>query len=577
MHSTVNWQRSDHSPKEARRRQRQLREENLRKRVELFARCETDPVYRAAVLNILRAVPQEGETQLEAVIRGCLFYFEYFAWTYNPREKLEYRIQPMVLYREYQPDIVIHMIKDIERTLGTDERSDTLFEKSRDMGLSWIVYHVAIYYMLYRDGNILVGSNTVADLDKIDDLGTPFEKMRLQLRQMFALTPWALPADFNPNTDMPECIIRLGEGRQILGKASTANFGRGPRCTFIIIDEYQSWECAEPAYVSCSYTSQCRFIIGTPLGPNNHYARLARGETDDDVFVYRVHWTNHPLKAAGLEYVDGKPSSPWYRIQVKKFSPELVASEIDIKYDVSTKAHIFYDFLEIHRVKHLEPVDDGSRIIRIWDPGLTFAVLFIQVDRHGRVLVLREEIFEHAEIHNVASEIVQISQEDYGDFDFDDPGDPAGGTRVNSSQTVPEYEVLQEYDIFVDYYFIQEMAPKTRVKARIQAIHNKLRELCTSKSCPGPAFLIDETKCPKLVEALSEKYRWKLDRITKEALDVVAEVHPYEDVVDCLGYGLLYKFGVGGTGGGNRSRRTEVEKGSVSWDRPGMNRTRRRA
>ena len=542
----------------------------MRRRVELFAQCEADPTFRAAVLNILTGVPLEGESHIEAVVRGCLFYFEYFAWTYDPREKPDSRIQPMVLYKEYQPQIVRHVIEQIEATIGSIERSDTLFEKSRDMGLSWLIYHIAIYYLIFREGNILVGSNTAGDLDKLGDMGTTFEKMRLQMRQLFELTPWVLPASFNPKTDMPECIIRLGEGRQILGKPSTANFGRGPRATFIILDEYQSWDNAYPAFTSCTMTSNCRFLIGTPLGPHNHYARLARGEAEEKVYVYRVHWTLHPLKAAGLSTDEnGQPTSPWYRMQCSKLSPEQVASEIDIKYDVSTKARIFYDFLEIHRVKKLEPVR-GSRIIRVWDPGQTFAVLFMQIDRHQRCLVLREEIFEHADIHDVAQEVIQISQQYYSDFEFDDCGDPAGANRTNSAQEAPEYQILNEYDIFVDYFYVQEMQARARVKSRIQAIRNKLRELCTSPTCPGPSFLIDETRCPKLAEAMSEKYRWKIDRITKKPLDIVDEQHPWEDVVDCLGYGLLYKFGVSGTGGTASNRRVEIEKGSVSWKRSGM-------
>lgn len=569
---------SKREPKEvtlAKRQQRKLRDECAKKRVELYARCETEPEFRAAVINMCSGKPFEGESEVEAAIRGCLFYFYYFAWTYDPRLKPEDQYQVMVLY-EYQLKIVSHVITQTEGTIDGVDRYDGLFEKSRDMGLSWLIYHIAIWYMLFRNGNILVGCNTVGDLEKIGDLSTPFEKMRSQMRQLHKLTPWILPLGFNIEKDMPELLIRCGEGKQIVGKPSTPNFGRGPRVTFAILDEYQSWENAYPAFTSSTETTNCRWIIGTPLGPHNHYARLARKEADEVVDVYRVHWSDHPIKGAGaVRDEKGAYWSPWYQMKIAKMSPEQVASELDIKYDTSTRARVFTEFTDLHKAKNLRPFE-GTRILRIWDPGKTFCVLFLQIDRWHRCLVLREEIFEDAEIHNVAEEIQQISAECYPDFEFDDCGDPAGASRVSSAQEAPEYTILNEYDIFVDYFYIQEMQPRLRVKARLQAIHNKLRELSTFQDRkdgtiqPGAAFLVDEDRCPKLVEALSEKYRWKIDKATKKPLDIIDEVHPYEDVVDCLGYGLLYKFGVSGTGGTSTQNKVTVEKGSVSWKRSGV-------
>lgn len=560
---------------EAKAEQRAIREECLKKRIMLFARCEVEPEFRAAVLNQLTGTPADGEDAIEAAIRGCLFYFYYFAWTYDPRALPKEQYQPMVLY-PYQVKIIRWIITNIESVIDSIDRFDGLFEKSRDMGLSWIIYQVAIWYMIFRRGNVLIGCNTVGDLDKLGDLSTPFEKLRSQIRQLHQLTPWVLPDTFDIDKDMPEAMIRMGEGRQIVGKPSTASFGRGPRVTFVIMDEYQSWEMAYPAFTSSTETSNCRFIIGTPLGPHNHYARLARGEADEKVYVYRVHWSDHPIKGRGLKRDErGQLWSPWYAWKTEKMAPEQVASELDIKYDTSTKARVFTGFSQdVHTRKQLETLR-GTKILRVWDPGKTFAVLFLQIDKWHRIRVLREEIFDNAELHHVAQEIQQISQEYYGDHEFEDCGDPAGASRVSSAQEAPEYTILAEYDIHVDYFYIQEMQPRLRVKARIQSIQNKLRELVSVNDKAEPALLIDATRCPKLIEALSEKYRWKQDKVSKKILDVIDEQHPFEDVVDCLGYGLLYKFGVSGTGGYHSQEKVTVEKGSVSWKRSGVMRRSR--
>lgn len=522
----------------------------LQERVALYLQCEHDEQFRAAVYK--------------RCSESCFYFIYYFGWTYDPREKLENQKVPFLLY-PFQRELLTWFRENIDATTGSIERRDLFIEKSRDMGLSWLVYIMAVWYWLFRDGNILVGSNTATDVDKQGDMSTPFEKMRFLIRE---LPQWILPPGFDLSKDMPEMLIRgKRSGQQIVGKPSTVNFGRGPRVTFAILDEFQSWENAQSAFTSCSQTTNCRIIIGTPLGPHNYYAKLARGEVKQTVIKKRVHWSLHPTKSAGLTRTpEGELTSPWYEEQKKSMAPEEIASELDIKYDTSTAGKVFPDFTESHIVDILRPVE-GKRILRVWDPGLTFAVLWMQIDDHNRCLVLRELVLENARIHDVAQTVLQISEEEFKGFDFEDIGDPAGASRLASAQEAPEYTVLSlEYDINVDYYTFSDMQARLRVKSRVTAIHGKLRDFCPTVKPATPALLVSRKNCPFLCEALLEKYRYKVDRLTRRPLDIIDEQHPFEDVVDCLGYGLVHKYGVSGrskgTGGGSN---VVIEKGSVAW------------
>lgn len=513
-------------------------------RLELEAQCESDPELRGAVLAQCAA--------------DFFFFCYYFVWTHDPRELSRNQVIPLVPY-QYQVELIQWFIENIFATIGTIVNRDLLVEKSRDMGLTWIVLALIVWLWRFHTGNCLIGSETAPKVDTKGNLATHMEKCRFIIRRW---PRWMDPAGFDLEKDMPEMLIRCPDA-QISGAPPTEEFSRQGRYMVIFLDEYSVWECDEPAFAATSESTQCRLIVGTPRGPHNHYARLAQGKAPEKVLKKRVHWTLHPIKSAGLELDEqGNPTSPWYREKCKGKTPEAVAAELDIKYDTSTNALVFPEFMEGHRKQNLKP-DPDRKILRIWDPGITWAVLWLQVDNYGRVLVLHELVVENAHLDDVADQVKRISQDRFRGFTFEDCGDPAGANRVTAAQEEPEYLLLwANHGIEVEYLGFVEMSTKIRVKARILQIKQQLREQCLQQK--SQKLLVDTKACPILTEALSEGYRWKLDRFTKKPKDEVDEKHPYEDVVDCLGYGLLYKFGLA-----KESKSTgpvRVAKGSVKWN-----------
>lgn len=488
------------------------------------------------------------DVEVQAAVRAMctqdvFFWFNHFAWTYDPRQTPDKQVVPFILW-DFQVELIQWLLENIEATLGTIERRNLAIEKSRDMGASWVVALFAFWAWNFRNYSILIGSRKMDGVDILGDMSTLFEKIRFNIKRQpnYLLPPnWS----FDKHSKLATLINPLGG--EITGEASTGDFGRGGRKTLIIFDEFAAFERDEPAWQSAAQSTNVRLAISTPLGPHNKFARIVQGKDKEVVQIKRLHWSIHPVKSAGLTHTaSGALTSPWYESQKATMSEEDIAKELDINYATSIKGQVFPDYTEKHRIRGYVP-DNSGTIVRCFDPGLTFFILWLHIDSYNRVVAFREMCIEQARIRDVGEEVVRLSTEleqQYKLGKWADYGDPAGASRSGAGSENPEYTTLAyEYDIDVDYTFMSEMPPRMRVKNRISAIRRKLGEFCVQRGTPS--LLVDVDACPLLNEALSEGYRWKVDRITREVTEQVDEKHPFEDAVDCLGYGLLGHLGLG--------------------------------
>jgi hypothetical protein len=527
-----------------------LQEMWLRKRLQLEADCR---------YGNEEYTPEQMQQAVRLMCKeDIFFFFNYFAWTVDPRQKAERQIMPFLLY-EYQVDLVKWLLEHIGATQGTIERRNLILEKSRDMGASWVVALLAMWLCYFRNSNILIGSRKEEEVDKKGDLDCPFEKIRFNVRR---LPPFLRAPGFDPDKHLGFLLLQNPEGGQIVGESANPEFGRGGRSLLTIFDEFSVWQNDDSAWKASAQTTNVRLAIATPKGPYGKFAKLASNDPEEQVIKKRLHWSMHPIKSAGIKHDhNGQLTSPWYEEQKRTMSPEDVASELDISYATSIKGLVFPDYTEQHATTKLEPVEKQP-IIRVWDPGITFCVMFLQIDHYRRVLCLQEVIFENARIRDVAEEVLKISQEEYQGYHFIDCGDPAGARRVSASQEDPEYVILAEqFGIDVDYTFMSEMPTNLRVKNRIVAIHQKLREYVYQTKTPG--LLVDSSRCPKLDEALRQNYRYRVNKFNKQVMEQIEEQHPFEDVVDCLGYGILYRLGLSTTSDSKKIQ--TVERGQVEW------------
>ena len=463
--------------------------------------------YRAELLrrlSLLKAVQHQSSAQallMEACRRDIVFWFNTFAWTYDPRS--EQPIQPFRLY-PYQEQFVRQLLKQIE------QGEDLLVEKSRDMGASWLVALTFQYCWLFRSGShFLIGSRKFDLVDQPGNVSTIFEKLRFNLRR---LPTWMRPLAFDDKLhNLKGRLLNPSLNNIIQGESNTDLFARGGRYKAILLDEFAFWPRAEAAYAAAGQSSPCRITVSTPYGKNNAFARL---RFHSPVQRASLHWSLHPHK-----------DETWYQAQCKRMSEDEIARELDINYSLSVRNRVFGEFTQEHQRaltwNELRPV------IRVWDFGYHCpACVWMQIDEKGRVLVLRECVGEREPLKQFALRVKELTDIYFPQARLQDICDPAGSQRSDKSDDT-SIEVLHGLGIVPSYQ-----------RSRISDGIERIRHLLSEEREGLPALLVDSEACPLTVEAFQSGYRYR-EGSSRETEPV--QEHPYEDVMDCVRYGVMAK------------------------------------
>ncbi len=446
--------------------------------------------------------PDVQELLLEQCRRDILFWFEHFCWTFDPRLN-----QPHQAFRLYpfQKELVMQLAHVI------DKGDDLLIEKSRDMGVSWLILLTFQYYWLFHPGSqFLIGSRKMDLVDKKGDLSTLFEKLRYNLRW---LPSWMQPKGFKPiHHDSLHKLIHPEHGNAIVGESSTVEFGRGGRYKGVFMDEFPFWDYDEQAFASSGQSTPCRILVGTPYGKNNKFAQL---RFDSPIQVKSLHWKLHPEK-----------DETWYQNQIRRMSPDEIARELDINYNLSLSNRVFSGFGEKHKREKLAPIL-GRRILRSWDFGFHFpACVFVQIDDYDRVLVLHEMVGHQELLKHFAERVLKVSDSLFPEFEFEDICDPAGSQRSDKSDKT-SIDILNNLGV---YPFFQ----RSLIISGIERIRMKL-----AAETEGIPTLLIHHRCRHLIDAFEGGYRY-----ASTDHELPYQEHPYEDVMDCLRYAVVYKCGI---------------------------------
>ena len=246
---------------------------------------------------------------------GAIFFIENFCWTYDPRSKN--KNLPVVLF-DYQRDAVRYIVEHI------DHGKNFLVEKSRDMGVSWLMVYVFLWYWLFRDGtNLLLGSYKEKLVDDGVNQDALFGKLEFAIRN---LPKWILPKRFNLKKHRNNLKLVNPESNNIIsGDTMNKNFGRGARKTAIFYDELGFWETAKESWEAGADTTACQIANSTPAG-RNFYWKLRTSGMD----VLSLLWKLHPLK-----------DKKWYEFEASRRTPEAMAQEIDLSYERSLEGRVY--------------------------------------------------------------------------------------------------------------------------------------------------------------------------------------------------------------------------------------------
>lgn len=279
----------------------------------------------------LHKSPEKQQEEMRKCAEDIMYWFENYAWIVDPRNTILYAF-PFELF-EFQKESV-EWIDDLIYTL----RSDGLIDKSRDMGVTWLIVCMFVYYWLFpREGTkfeALITSYRADEVDKKNVSSTIFEKIRSQIR---FLPSWMLPKEFDPKRDMTYMtIINPENGSTITGTTANAETGRSGRFTVIFFDEMASIEQDVSSATASTGSTNTRLYVSTPKGKLNYFAQMRFA---GDIPVRSFHWTRHPFK-----------DERWYAGQKLKMSPEMVAQELDIDYDASQPGKVFPDYSEVYHV-----------------------------------------------------------------------------------------------------------------------------------------------------------------------------------------------------------------------------------
>ena len=289
-------------------------------------RLDENLAFRAQMVRHGASSREAAQDLWIACKRDPLFYVNTFVWTYDPREPPGCKTLPFVTY-PYQDDALMEILDAVGN-------HDLLFEKSRDMGASWLCLTALEHHWHFLEGGafLLVSRNE----DYVDKAGNPkclFWKLDFILKHLPAFLRPVGVMD-KPNRTRLH-LYNEETGSVIDGESTTGDVGKGDRRTAVMLDEFASFNLDDGyrALAATADVTPCRIFNSTPQPGGRAFQEMR----ESGIRKIRLHWSVHPKKAAGL-YHDGggKPRSPWYDAEcARRPIPMLVAQELDIDFNAA--------------------------------------------------------------------------------------------------------------------------------------------------------------------------------------------------------------------------------------------------
>lgn len=302
--------------------------------------------------------------------QSCLVWINYWVYTYVVREvATDGTPLPRSQVVNQQPFVTWACQDDgIRVALECIEGGrDILFDKSRDMGASWLNVAIAMWYWLWHnDSQIIVTARIEPEVDKQGDPKTLYWKMDFLLAN---LPKWMLPAgttysDYRrPNGAFRSHMHLENPERNctIEGQASTGHIGRAGRTLFVLFDEMASQAQATGGWRSAADTTSCRIGNSTPVGSGTEYTKQwQNGVQTGQPQIIGLYYYDHPQKGRGREWrVDATGEytgtvgrgywwSPWFEREAGRRDRQDIAQNILADHIIS--GDLYFDAVDITRM-----------------------------------------------------------------------------------------------------------------------------------------------------------------------------------------------------------------------------------
>ncbi|KKM80598.1 hypothetical protein LCGC14_1338210 [marine sediment metagenome] len=468
---------------------------NWTHRAELLSNADKDPQYAAA----LRVVCS----------KSILFWVNSFCYIHEVRQELqrlhesENAALPFITY-PFQDKYILRLVKQIE------SEKDMITEKSRDMGVSWMVLVVFVWFWQFGDaGNdFLLGSRKENFVDKREDMDALFPKIRYLLRNQPAfLLPkgFALKSEADEKRHAPYMIVKNPEtGSTITGEANNKYFGSGGRRRAVLLDEYAKWEHTdESAWQSLGDVTPCRLPVSSANGKRNHFYRLRAGEIGK-IAVTRIHWEDHPHK-----------DSAWYEAEKTRRSPAELAAEGDINYAASVTNRAYESYSEQQHVKPVKYLSDAPISLMCdfnIDP-MSWAI----AHEFGGECAFFDEISMYTASTARAAETFGKRYKKHDNKQLNIYGDASGHARQRAVRGLPsEYQII--IDILRKQFGWQVTLHVPRGNPLVSPSIEALEKRLSDWERKGKSWVTIDPKCRALIESFEQTQR-KDDGLDKSGVE----------------------------------------------------------
>lgn len=243
-----------------------------------------------------------------------IFFFNRCLKTFDPRK--EARDLDFVLY-PYQVEFILKAVDKITRG------EDWFVEKSRDMGVSWMMMGIILWFWLFKDGfQCLIGSRTETYVDNrlMDSL---FGKLDYLIDHL----PFKIDGYTKEKDRTFLKMVNRKRQSAIAGESANVNFSRAGRYNLVFFDELAFWPFAQGSWEASGDASPCRVAVTTP-SPEPSFAKALRNS--GLVEVETLHWHLHPEK-----------DDEWYEKEKRRRSQDELSRELDINWEGSITGIVY--------------------------------------------------------------------------------------------------------------------------------------------------------------------------------------------------------------------------------------------
>ncbi len=301
--------------------------ENIEWRQQTIADAEDDPEYQSDLMSMCKD--------------SLVLWVNLFSWTYHQMDVedgervISQNADVPFISWEIQDDAFDRLLKCLSMLDPNDpgrKAEDILFDKSRDMGASWICINFIHWLWLFNPGSQLLELSRVEDyVDKAGNMKALFQRHDYINAW---LPPWMTPpnCEYGKRERTKMHMKNILNGNCIDGESTTKHATSGDRRLVGLLDEFSKVENGSEMRSATRDACLMRIINSTPAGPGTEYSKWKKS---GKIKVFPLMWWDHPDKGKDRYTVQDpitkawKIRSPWYDNEEKVRGPKEMAREVD--------------------------------------------------------------------------------------------------------------------------------------------------------------------------------------------------------------------------------------------------------